>query len=277
MNEPDYTIFKKRIKDYMLKAIREAKVNSSWISPNALYEDALLKFIDAMMDPSHNPFIKDLEAFQKKVSYLGMFNSLSQTLLKITSPGIPDFYQGTEIWDFSLVDPDNRRPVHFDIRKEMLEALKNKMATNGLDLRGFARELVQGWSDGSIKLYVIFKSLNYRKENHRLFLDGAYIPLVSDGERKDHVCAFARRGLGKVVLIIVPRFVTRLIKSMDELPLGSEVWRNSWILLPDEAPGSNFQNIFTGETVSAVEREGKVVLALDQVFANFPVAMLEKL
>jgi (1->4)-alpha-D-glucan 1-alpha-D-glucosylmutase len=276
MNHPDYEILIKRIKEYMLKAIREAKVNSSWISPNTLYEDALAKFIDAMMHPPHNPFIKDLEAFQKKVSYFGMFNSLSQTLLKITSPGVPDFYQGTEIWDFSLVDPDNRRPVNFDIRKEMLQVLKNKMATNGLDLRGFARELVQGWSDGSIKLYVIFKSLNYRKENHQLFKNGTYIPLVSDGSLKEHVCAYARMKGGKVVLVIVPNLLTRLMQ-IDEMPFGKEIWGDSSIVIPKEIAGNKFRNIFTEETVRVVEQDAKRVLTLGEVFANFSVAMLESM
>jgi len=274
MNEHESETFKKRIKDYMLKATREAKTNTSWISPNTLYEDALLKFVDLVLSPSHNLFLEDFKAFQKKVSYFGMFNSLSQTLLKITSPGIPDFYQGTEIWDFSLVDPDNRRPVHFDIRDEMLQVLKKKMATNGLDLPGFARELVQKWSDGSIKLYVISRSLNCRNKNHQLFMDGAYIPLMSDGDHKEHVCAYARKAEGKVVLVVVPRFLTHLIQ-MDDMPFGKKTWGDSQLVIPPEISAMRFNNIFTGEAIELVEQDGKAVLALDQVFANFPVAMLE--
>jgi (1->4)-alpha-D-glucan 1-alpha-D-glucosylmutase len=276
MNDRDYEILRKRIKDYMLKAIREAKVNSSWISPNIPYEDALLKFIDAMMDPPHNPFMKEFEAFQKRISYFGMFNSLSQTLLKMTSPGVPDFYQGTEIWDFSLVDPDNRRPVDFAIRKEMLGILKEKMVIYGPDLPGFAHNLVQKWGDGFIKLYVIYKSLNYRKENSQLFMEGAYIPLMSDGDRKDHVCAFARKGEAKTVLVIVPRFLTSLIQ-VDELPFGNTTWEDSWLVMPREIAAVRFSNIFTDETIGLVERDGKAALSLDQVFANFPVALLEAL
>jgi (1->4)-alpha-D-glucan 1-alpha-D-glucosylmutase len=277
MSEPDYEIFQKRIKDYMLKAIREAKVNSSWVSPNTAHEEAMSNFIAAILSHGQkNPFLEDFEILQKKVSYFGMFNSLSQTLLKITSPGVPDFYQGTEIWDFSLVDPDNRRPVDFHIRKDMLGVLKGKMVIYGPDLPGFANSLVQKWGNGFIKLYVIYKSLNYRKENRELFMEGAYIPLVSDGDRKDHVCAFARKGEAKTVLVIVPRFLTPLIQ-MDELPFGKETWGDSWAVIPPEISAVRFNNIFTGETIELVERDGKAALALDQVFANFPVAMLEVL
>jgi len=276
MNESDHEIFIKRIKEYMLKGIREAKVNSSWISPNVLYEDAVAKFIDDMMRPIHNPFIKDFEAFQKKVSYFGMFNSLSQTLLKITSPGVADFYQGTEIWDFSLVDPDNRRPVDFDIRRKMLEDLKKKMGRFGSDRTEFARELMLEWKDGSIKLYVTFRSLNYRKQNYKLFMDGTYTPLWSDGNFKDHACAFARQGDGKVVLVIVPRFLSHLTQ-VDEAPLGREVWGDSSITIPSELAEERFRNIFTGEMVDAAKGDGKNRLILGEVFASFPVAMLESI
>ncbi len=275
MNEPDYEIFQKRIKDYMLKAIREAKVNSSWISPNTAYEEAMLNFIASILSHRQkNSFLKDFEILQKKVSYFGMFNSLSQTLLKIASPGVPDFYQGTEIWDFSLVDPDNRRPVDFHIRKEMLRDLKKKMSVPGSNLINLPRDLVQKWEDGSIKLYVTFRSLNYRKENHRLFLEGTYIPLVSDGDRKDHVCAFARKGEAETVLVIVPRFLTRLMQ-IDEMPFGKEVWGDSSIVIPKEIAGNKYRNIFTEETVRVVEHDAKRVLTLGEVFANFSVAMLE--
>jgi (1->4)-alpha-D-glucan 1-alpha-D-glucosylmutase len=278
MVEKEYDVFKGRIRDYMIKAAREAKVNTSWISPNLPYEEALMNFVDTILYSfQYSPFLKDFEVFQKKIAYFGMYNSLSQTLLKITSPGVPDFYQGTEIWDFSLVDPDNRRPVDFDIRKEMLQALKKKMAIKRLDLPGFARELVQGWRNSSIKLYVIFRSLNYRKENHRLFLEGGYIPLVSNGDRQDLFCAFARRGEGKVVLVIVPRFLTHLIKSTDQYPLGREIWGGSSILIPEEIPEDEFRNIFTGETTSVVQRNGQKMLVLGDVFAHFPIAMLEAL
>jgi (1->4)-alpha-D-glucan 1-alpha-D-glucosylmutase len=277
MSGDSYELFKKRIGDYMLKAIREAKVNTSWISPNLVYEEGLLKFVDAILSPSHgNSFIRDFETFQKKISYFGTFNSLSQILLKMTCPGIPDFYQGTEIWDFSLVDPDNRRPVDFDRRREMLHGLKKKMAMSGSDRPGFARGLLENWKEGYPKLYVTLESLNYRKENYPLFLDGTYIPLVGEGDLKDHICAFARQRQEKVVLVIVPRFLTRLIQGLEELPLGKNVWGDSGIVMPDEIVGDKFRNIFTGEGLQMIRKDEQRVLALSQIFAHFPVAMLER-
>jgi len=276
LNETDYEIFKKRIKDYMLKAVREAKVNTSWISPNIPYEEALLKFVDDLLSsPQNSPFLRDFETFQKKISFYGMFNSLSQTILKITCPGTPDFYEGTEIWDFSLVDPDNRRPVDYSTRRRMLEDLKRKIAGSPPDLREFARGLLQEWRDGSIKLYVTFKALNYRTENHRLFMEGTYIPLMSVGDLKEHVCAFARRREDQIVLTIVPRFLTRLIGA-HEMPFGKEVWKDSKIVIPDELEGDRFYNIFTGETIKKVEQDGQKALALREILAYFPVSMLEK-
>jgi (1->4)-alpha-D-glucan 1-alpha-D-glucosylmutase len=272
MVETEYGVFKGRIRDYMLKAIREAKVNTSWISSNVSYEEALFKFVDGIL--SNHIFVDDLVPFQKKVSYFGLFNSLSQTVLKITSPGIPDFYQGTEMWDFSLVDPDNRRPVDYSIRKKMLEELKRKITRSGSDLLVLVRGLLQTWKDGSIKLYVTFKTLNYRKEHHPLFREGAYLPIVSEGARKDHVCAFARQRGEESVLVVVPRFLTRLIKAGE--PLGEEIWADSRLVIPEEvAGGGRFRNVFTNEILQALVQDGKRVLILGNVFGTFPVAMLE--
>jgi (1->4)-alpha-D-glucan 1-alpha-D-glucosylmutase len=274
MNDKEHEVFKNRIRDYMLKATREAKVNTSWISPNIPYEDALFKFIDTIL--SSHLFMSDFQRLQKKVAYFGMFNSLGQTLLKMTSPGIPDFYQGTEIWDFSLVDPDNRRPVNFNLRKELLTVLKKKIESPGADLKEFARNLIRGWKDGTPKLYVIYKSLSYRKENDLLFRDGSYISLEIEGNLKEYVCAFARQKEEKWVFVIVPRFLTHLIRDTDEMPLGEHVWEESWVVLPKETNGGTFRNLFTDEIIEKVERNGEGRLPLGKIFASFPVATLEK-
>ncbi len=272
MVEREYDVFKGRIRNYMMKAIREAKVNTSWISSNVSYEEALLKFVDAIL--SNHIFVDDLVSFQKRVSYFGMFNSLSQTVLKIASPGIPDFYQGTEIWDFSLVDPDNRRPVDYSIRKKTLEELKRKIARSGSDLFVFLRGLLQNWKDGAIKLYVTFKALNYRKEHGLLFREGAYFPILGEGTRKDHVCAYARQRGEECILVAVPRFLARLVKEGE--PLGEEVWAESHLVLPEEVlTGGQFRNVFTSEIIQAMAQDGKRVLPLANAFRTFPVAMLE--
>jgi (1->4)-alpha-D-glucan 1-alpha-D-glucosylmutase len=277
MNGAEYKKFIARIRDYMVKAAREAKVDTNWISPNVPYEEALLKFIDSVLASSPAKAflnLKDSGLLLKKVAYFGMFNSLAQTLLKITSPGVPDFYQGTEIWDFSLVDPDNRRPIDFLIRKQMLAGLKKTLARPKADAVGLARKLLLTWPDGLIKLYVTFQSLNYRKRHQRLFEEGAYVPLAGDGPLAEHVCAFERRGKSRVVLVIVPRFLTHLVRSINHLPLGSKVWQGSGVVLSEETPGSRFINIFTGETIQAAKRHKKRILSLGEVFANFPVALL---
>lgn len=275
-DETEYDAFKERIRDYILKALREAKVNTSWINPNADYEDAVTSFIDTILAVSaDNKFLKEFEPFQKTISYFGMLNSLSQTLLKVTSPGVPDFYQGTEIWDFSLCDPDNRRPVDFDRRRKMLTSLKENMAKYGPDLKGVLKELLEQWEDGSVKLYVTSKALTYRGENHPLFMHGAYIPLTAEGDLKDHVCGFARQKDNNAVLVIVPRFMTQVSHFTVEAPFGEKVWGKTEILLPDEISGNIFKNVLTGEKVKVIRRAEKRVLALADVFSCFPVAMLE--
>ena len=275
MTVAEYEEFTARIRDYMLKATREAKVDTNWISPNVPYEEALLKFIDAILaSSSANTFLKDFDILQKKVAYWGMFNSLSQTLLKITSPGVPDFYQGTETWDFSLVDPDNRRPIDFVIRKQMLARLKKELTRPNADSVGLARKLLRTWPDGLIKLYVTFISLSYRKMHHRLFEEGAYVPLTVDGQLVEHVCAFARHWEGDTVLVIIPRFLTYLVRNVNQLPLGQKVWKGSGVVLPEETLENNFVNIFTGETILAAKQHEKRILSLGEVFASFPVALL---
>ncbi|RPJ00450.1 MAG: malto-oligosyltrehalose synthase, partial [Deltaproteobacteria bacterium] len=237
MAERGREVFRGRIRDYMIKAAREAKVKTSWISPNGPYEEALSKFVDGIL--SNPVFVDDLVAFEEPVSYFGMINSLSQTLLKIMSPGAPDFYQGTEIWNFSLVDPDNRRPVDYALRKKMLEELKKKATPSGPDLPAFLAGLLQNWKDGSVKLYVTWKALNYRKERSFLLMEGTYLPMISEGGRKDHVCAFGRKRGEEEILVIVPRFLSRVVKAGEE-PFGKRVWNDSRGVLPEEAAGDRF-------------------------------------
>ena len=211
VNENEYGLFKARIGNYMLKAVREAKVNTSWISPNTAYEEALMRFIEtAMADRQENLFLADFMVFQKMVSQCGIFNSLSEAVLKITCPGVPDFYQGTELWDFSLVDPDNRRPVDYDTRINRLKKLKQRNTDSPLE--SLAAELIAHKEDGVVKLYVINKALNYRRDRRKIFEKGEYIPLEAGGSKADNVCAFVRKLGDDTVFVAIPRFFTKLVR-----------------------------------------------------------------
>ncbi len=276
LNGREHDVLLARIRDYMLKAAREAKVNTSWINPNEKYEEALALFVNAVMKPSReNRFLNDFLPFQKMVSHYGMYNSLSQTLLKICAPGVPDFYQGTELWDFSLVDPDNRRPVDFGKRMQILSLLKDMESK--MTAENVAWELSLNKEDGRIKLYLISTALNYRKKNRNLFEQGEYLPLVAEGTRASHVCAFERRLGGSSVLVAVPRLLARIISGGGSAPFGKAVWEDTSLALPEDEQGTQFQNVFTGEVVSTPSAEGKSVVFLSDVFSRFPAALLYRI
>jgi (1->4)-alpha-D-glucan 1-alpha-D-glucosylmutase len=274
MNNETYEIFKTRIMDYMLKSVREAKVCTSWTNPHMLYEEAMMIFIEtAMRNTPENSFLKSFIPFQKMISHYGIYNSLSQALLKITSPGVPDFYQGTELWNFSLVDPDNRRPVDYNVRISMLEEIKKQESRMLPSV--FARELVLNKEDGMIKMYLIYKSLGYRRLNKVLFEQGEYIFLETFGEHSDNICAFARRYKNTVVLSIVPRFFTRLSKTVEDLPFGIDAWNDSVVAVPSEKTGVKYRNIFTDEVLITDNYDGVTGLSLAEIFKDFPVALLD--
>ena len=260
----------------MLKAAREAKVNTSWINPNRTYEEALLAFIDAILVPAEgNQFLNDFLPFQRMISHYGMFNSLSQTLLKIAAPGVPDFYQGTELWDSQLVDPDNRRPVNYEIRMRLLEDLKS--ISDSITAAALCRELTIKKEDGKIMLYLIKKALNYRKANREVFEKGEYAALNADGVRAVNICAFERRIENSSIIVAVPRFLAQITSGVRALPFGRTVWEDAVLLVPEEA-GTQYRNLFTDEVLSAAfEGKGKNGIPLADVFANFPVALLERI
>lgn len=274
--EEEFATFRVRIKDYMLKAMREAKVDTSWISPNAPYEAAVLVFIEGILKSSRqNHFLADFTAFQRLTAAGGIFNSLAQTLLKITSPGIPDFYQGNELWDFSLVDPDNRRLVDYSLRRRLLDALLHREATNGP--LATARDVVATRQDGRIKLHLTCKALNFRRDHRGLFETGRYLPLAVEGSRQEHVCAFERAVNGSSIFVVVPRFCSRLIENEVGLPLGPEVWAETRLLLPAETRDGRYRHIFSGEILASTQEDGRHTLALAEIFATYPVALLERI
>ena len=265
--------FVRRIQEYMIKALREAKVHSSWLNPDEEYEQALRDFISKILSPTggfDGAFIRDFAEFQSPISRAGMFNSLSQTLLKITSPGVPDFYQGTEIWDFSLVDPDNRRPVDYEHRRRLLDSLQDK------EVGSLASELLRSAPDGRIKMFVTTGALNYRRNHRELFEQGEYLPLQPAGERERHVISFARRIGAKTAIVVAPRFFIRLAPG---LPIGSDVWGATAVLMNDKLSGC-YRDVFTGRTVRTRARPGAHEdgheLPLAEALAHLPVALLER-
>jgi (1->4)-alpha-D-glucan 1-alpha-D-glucosylmutase len=271
----EYAVFTQRIKDYMQKASREAKEHTSWINPDAVYEDAMNVFIDVVMtDSGDNEFLGDFLVFQRMVSDYGIYNSLSQTLLKITSPGVADFYQGTELWNFALVDPDNRRPVDYRKRIGILESLKGYEKDG--DAAALARRITDSRHDGMIKMYLIYKALHYRRQNRYLFETGRYIPLITDGGRWENICSFARKKADAIAITVAPRFFSRIIPRHTDLPLGRAVWGDTFVAVPFEKEGAEYRNIFTDEIVQVRNHEQSNVLYIGETLANYPVALLDK-
>jgi (1->4)-alpha-D-glucan 1-alpha-D-glucosylmutase len=259
--------FRRRLVDYMLKAVREAKIRTGWIDPDLEYEKALTTFLESILDISRgNEFLDDFIPFQGQVAFYGALNSLSQLLLKITSPGLPDFYQGTELWNFSLVDPDNRRPVDFSRNREYLDAILRRERENGAAL---IENLENNWEDGRIKLYAACKALNARRRDSELYKNGEYLPLEATGRSQRNVVAFARHWRNRWAMTFVPRLCAGLVRP-GKLSVDSPLWGEDFIAVPDGAP-RQWRNIFSGTilTVPPAQR-----LRLADVFTAFPVALL---
>ena len=264
-SDADYPDFVQRIKAYIVKAVREAKVHTAWLKPDTEYEDAYVSFAERILARSQaNAFLKDIIPFCRRVSHYGMLNSLSQTLIKITSPGVPDFYQGTELWDLSLVDPDNRRPVDFEKRRAMLAGIREEEDSN---IDRLIRDLLSTREDGRIKLFLIYRALKARRTHREIFQEGAYLPLESAGRFRSHVIAFAWRYQRQWALVIAPRFLSHLIQE-GTFPLGSQVWQDTAVVMPDGAP-AQWRNVITNEVLFLGN-----ALPVGEVLLNFPVAML---
>ncbi len=264
-SDAGYPEFIERIKSYIVKAVREAKVHTAWLKPDTEYENAYVSFTEKILTRSRsNAFLKDFIPFCRRVSHYGILNSLSQTLIKITSPGVPDFYQGSELWDLSLVDPDNRRPVDFEKRRAMLAGIREQEDT---DIGRLVRDLLSAREDGRIKLFLMYRALKAKKADREIFRSGAYLPLESAGRFRSHVIAFAWRYQRKWALVIAPRFPSHLIQEGD-FPLGKHVWQDTEVIMPNGAPAA-WRNTITSEVLSA----GRALPVGDALF-SFPVALL---
>jgi len=245
-----------RLQQYMVKAIKEGKVNTSWIQDNKSWEEAVTGFVrEVLALPAKHGFWKGFLTFQQQVAEIAMHDSLAQVVLKIASPGVPDLYQGTELWDFSLVDPDNRRPVDFESRRRALREIRG----DDWPRAQLARELYGQWQDGRIKLFLTHAALHARRENPDLFAGGAYQPLEPTGPRADNLVVFSRTAHGQTAVVVVPRLVASLL---DGARLRPEKFEGTVVPVR-----GRFVDVFTGE-----ERQGP--LRVDQLFSTLPVSLL---
>ena len=268
MNAEEHEVYVKRIQAYMTKALHEAKVNSSWIDPNEAWDNAVGEFVARILAPGEkNRFLPGFETFAEPIAQLGAVNSLAQTVLKFTVPGVPDIYQGTEMWDLSLVDPDNRRPVDYETRQRSLESLPKP------------GELMREWRDGRIKLFLIQRLLKLRRELPALFAGGGYEPVTVGGKHAEQCLAFLRTEGSDAILVVIPR----LTRALGFPPVG-DCWADTALQLPgavapvtgdrsesDGGTGGVWRDVFTDAT-PAVEDGSSLLIA--RLFADLPCAVL---
>ena len=264
-----------RLQGYMNKAIKEAKLRSSWLNPNEPYEAALAAFVERVLVGSHAArFLPLFLPFQQQIARCGMVNSLAQVVLKVASPGVPDFYQGTELWDFNLVDPDNRRPVDFPRREAMLDTVDAVLALPAEQRRGALGRLLETVPGGTIKLLVTAAALRLRAARTELFLNGEYLPLEVDVTVEGRAIAFARLDAsGDSAIAIAPHLASRLISADRPLPIR-ENWRTSRVLLPPGLGSLTFTDVLTGATHRPVTSSSGSWLFVGQVLDMLPVALL---
>ncbi len=261
-----------RLQAYMIKAAKEAKLHTSWLTPNESYEASVTSFIEAVLtDPR---FLESFLPFQARIAAAGMVNSLAQVTLKVGSPGVPDFYQGTELWDLNLVDPDNRRPVDFEQRRQMLADVDRLLALGTVERAAGIAERLAAWHDGRVKLLVTAAGLRLRRERPELFLSGDYIPLVTEVSVGASLVAFARTLGGAVALFVTPRFSAPLMEPQHPLPVGVERWKSSRVLLPPQLSGRVFRHVLTGAEIAPVVTGNQAWIFAGQLFETLPVAML---
>lgn len=272
MDDTELAQFCDRIESYMLKAVREAKVHTSWIKLNTEYEEAMTNFVRSLLAPGRNIFLDDFVPFQKRVSRFGMLNSLSQALLKLTSPGVPDLYQGSELWDFSLVDPDNRRPVNYARRAELLDELERWDHAPPDERGALVRMLSDIVDDGRAKLYLTWKTLGLRAARPDVFQHGEYTALVVEGPRADHLCAYARAYHDSVIVVVSARWYARL-ENETGASAPADYWNECRVQAPDVKVW-NYRNLFTGAVEEPRQEGDKLWFAVSEMLADFPVAVL---
>ena len=258
-DEADPDAMRERLEFIVIKCLREAKVHTAWTMPDKEYEAATLEFLAGLL--ADGEFMQYFAEFRDRIAFYGVLNSLAQVLLKLAAPGVPDFYQGTELWDFSLVDPDNRRPVDYGLRRGLLQG----MPGSG-DMETCA-EILENYGDGRAKLFLILRGLAARSDNRDLFAKGDYVQVRVEGRKRDNVVAFARRLDRRWALAVVPRFSTELVEP-GKFPLGPEVWGDAVLSFPRNAP-AEWTDAVSGQSISG---EGRIKVS--EALSRFPAALL---
>jgi (1->4)-alpha-D-glucan 1-alpha-D-glucosylmutase len=306
---PDELI--RRLSEYMVKAAKEAKVHTSWLTPNQPYEEALERFVKkTLTGPSGERLLSAFLPVQRRIASIGMINSLAQVTLKIGSPGVPDFYQGTDLWDLSLVDPDNRRPVDFTLRARLLDEVDAVLsATDEASRARTISEWLTTWADGRIKLLVTAAGLRLRRAQPDIFQGGRYRPLATEVTVPAGAVAFARLpaegsspglalhgglsapqspGSGPVqadppadgpartraVLFIAPLRASSIVDAEHPVPLGGERWKTSRVMLPPELSECTFRDEITGAEIRPTRAGTSAWIFLGEAFSTLPLSIL---
>ncbi|MDQ6815017.1 MAG: malto-oligosyltrehalose synthase, partial [Bacteroidota bacterium] len=256
--------FKNRIQEYLQKALREAKTHSNWTTPDEAYEAATKNFAVRLLDKG-SQFWKSFESFHTKIADFGIVNSLAQVLIKFTAPGIPDIYQGTELWDFSLVDPDNRRPVDYELRQQLMHELD---AQANEEHQHLMNHLWQHRYNAKIKLWLVHKLLNDRQQKEPFFADAKYLPLTVEGAHSSNVLAYARHYQNEWYVVAVPLHLATLC-SQQQREILSVDWKDTCIILPAAAP-AGYKHL-----LSALEGSHQQKIAVKDIFKSLPVAVLK--
>ena len=276
LDEAALAAYRGRIEAYMIKAVREAKVHSSWININEPYEHAVRSFVHALLARlQSNLFLDDFLALQPLVAWLGMLNSLSQTLIRLASPGVPDIFQGTELWDYSLVDPDNRRPVDWARRRDLLQRIKSLLTLPPQERVPELRAMLQHPEDGRCKLFLICAVLAMRRRQPTLFERGDYVAVTAEGVHAKRIVAFARRNPKGGVIAVAPRLFAGLCERPGSLPFGAQVWRDTGLPLPWLAAGVELRDVISGRPAVLESSPQGTRLPVAELLTAFPVALLE--
>lgn len=260
IDESEVADYPERLRQFVVKAAREAKTRTSWIRANTEYEEALCAFVSDILAEG-GKFLEDFLPFQQRIAFYGAVNGLAQALLKIAAPGVPDFYQGSELWNLSMVDPDNRRPVDYTRRAELLDWLNNREAEG---VKKLVADLVRDLQQDATKLYTVRKALLFRRRHAALFTEGDYLPVAATGAGAENVVAFARRREDEWALVVAPRWVTQLGCKPPEWKTCE--WGNT-ALSPLEGAPAAWTNVYTGAVVRSLRLSG--------ILRDFPVALLE--